>query len=62
MDHHMGLTTPAHLDSHDNGSGEQPLEGPSNRPALAPKNVWHVLAGLAYSILPDLRPPITMAV
>jgi hypothetical protein len=42
--------------------GNNPLEGPSNRPALATKNTWPALEGLVCSIFPDLRPPITMAV
>lgn len=42
--------------------GNDTMEGPSNRPALATKNAWLALAVLACSILPDLRPPITMVV
>lgn len=62
IDHHMGLTTPARPDAHDNGSGERPNGGPIKSPALATKNAWPALAGLACLILPDLRPPITMVV
>ena len=32
VDHHVGLTTPARTEAHDNGSGEQPMGGPVTLP------------------------------